>query len=51
MLNKDEILKFLKANKHYFQKKYNINKIGLFGSFARTENTEKSEGTEYRELR
>ncbi|MCD4795076.1 MAG: nucleotidyltransferase domain-containing protein [Bacteroidales bacterium] len=43
MLNKNEILDFLKKNKNTFYLKYNITKIGLFGSFARGEETEKSD--------
>ena len=43
MLNKEEILKDLAKNKALYRKKYNITKIGLFGSFAKNEQTEKSD--------
>jgi len=34
---------FLKENKDYFLKRFNIVKIGIFGSFARDEQTDKSD--------
>jgi uncharacterized protein len=43
MLSKTQIIEYLKANKSYFSEKYHIRKIGLFGSFAREEQTEKSD--------
>ncbi|MCD4793953.1 MAG: nucleotidyltransferase domain-containing protein [Bacteroidales bacterium] len=43
MLKKEEILQFLSANKELFRKKYNIIKFGIFGSFARDEQTESSD--------
>jgi len=43
MHNKNEILAFLKNNKSTLKKEYNLSKIGLFGSFARDEQTEKSD--------
>ena len=39
MLTRDEILVFLKLNKHVFESQYHCAKIGLFGSFARNEQT------------
>ncbi len=42
-ITKKEILEFLLKNKEIFKKKYNITKLGLFGSFARGEQTEKSD--------
>lgn len=43
MINKQFILTFLKNNKQHLQDKYQVNKIGLFGSFARDEETNKSD--------
>ncbi len=43
MLTKEEILQFLLANKKMFGEKYNITKLGIFGSFARDEQTENSD--------
>ena len=43
MLSKEEILEYLSENKELFKNKYNIIKLGLFGSFARGEQTEKSD--------
>ena len=43
MLTKNEILSYLPSNKGYFKSKFNIVKIGIFGSFARGEETEKSD--------
>ncbi|MFH2143738.1 MAG: nucleotidyltransferase family protein [Bacteroidota bacterium] len=43
MISKPDILNFLKANKTFFQTKYNVIKIGIFGSYAREEQTEKSD--------
>ena len=43
MVNKQFILKFLKDNKQKLKDKYKVNKIGLFGSFARNEETDKSD--------
>jgi len=42
-MKKDEILIFLKDNKEYIQKKYEVDKIALFGSFARDEATKNSD--------
>jgi predicted nucleotidyltransferase len=43
MVNKEYILKFLKQNKHKIQNDYKVNKIALFGSYARDEATENSD--------
>ena len=39
MNTKNEIINFLQQNKKYIQEKFHITKIGLFGSFARDEQT------------
>ena len=41
--NKDEILQILKRHKEELYKKYGVEEIGLFGSFARGEETDKSD--------
>ena len=43
MKTKDQILTFLSQNKKLFRDKFHIVKIGLFGSFARSEQTIKSD--------
>jgi len=43
MITKNDILKFLRSNKKFFKQKYNINKIGIFGSIARDEQNENSD--------
>jgi len=43
MLTQEEILHFLRDNKELFAEKYSLEKIGLFGSFARNEQTEDSD--------
>jgi len=43
MLDTRIIIEYLKSNKLEFYNKYNIVKIGIFGSFARNEQTEKSD--------
>jgi predicted nucleotidyltransferase len=43
MLTSKEILIFLKENKEYFREHFYCSKIGLFGSFSRNEQTEKSD--------
>ncbi len=42
-MTKKEIINYLKKNKEEFEKKYNIEKIALFGSFARNEASEDSD--------
>jgi len=43
MIRREEILAYLKENKKIFHDLYGIRKIGLFGSFARDEQTENSD--------
>ncbi len=38
-----EYLEFLKANREFLKKQFHIVKIGLFGSFARSEQTAQSD--------
>ena len=40
MLKREVILIFLKNNKELFFQKYNLIKLGIFGSFSRNEQTE-----------
>jgi len=41
--NQQEIIDYLKRHKKEFEKKYNISKMALFGSYARGENREDSD--------
>ncbi|MCF6365661.1 MAG: nucleotidyltransferase domain-containing protein [Bacteroidales bacterium] len=43
MLTKEEILYFFSLNKEMFKEKYNVIKLGIFGSFARDEQNETSD--------
>jgi predicted nucleotidyltransferase len=43
MIGKEEILAFLKEHKHELFSTHQLVKLGLFGSFARNEHTEKSD--------
>jgi uncharacterized protein len=43
MIDRDEILQFLRLNKELFRKNYNVVKIGLFGSYSRDEHTDESD--------
>jgi predicted nucleotidyltransferase len=43
MLTKEIIIEYLRANKSLFLDRYNIIKIGIFGSFSRNEQTENSD--------
>jgi predicted nucleotidyltransferase len=43
MKTRDQILEFLTQNKKLFRDKYHIDKIGLFGSYARGEQNNKSD--------
>lgn len=43
MLTKEKIIDYLENNKDYFLHELNISKIGVFGSFARNEQTSKSD--------
>ena len=38
-MTKQEVLNYLSSHKEKFQKEFGINKIGLFGSFARDQAT------------
>jgi uncharacterized protein len=42
-VQKEDILKFLASHKEEFKDRYTITKLGLFGSHARDEATEKSD--------
>jgi len=42
-MKKEQIIAFLKTNKHYLRSKYHISKLGLIGSFARDEEYEGSD--------
>ena len=42
-MQKEEIMHFLRQNKQMLQRQYHIERIGLFGSFARDEAHEKSD--------
>ncbi|MCX6277922.1 MAG: nucleotidyltransferase domain-containing protein [Bacteroidetes bacterium] len=43
MLTRNEILSYLRDNKTIFRDKFGILKIGIFGSYAREEQTEQSD--------
>ena len=43
MNTKQEILDFLYENRHYITSHYHLTKLGLFGSFARDEQTKNSD--------
>lgn len=43
MNTRDEILNFLRHNHELLAQKYHVTKIGLFGSFARNEQTAQSD--------
>ena len=43
ILDKKYILSFLRSNKKLMNKKYNVKKIGLFGSYARDEAKKRSD--------
>lgn len=43
MLTQNDIINFLRGNKDFFRSEFQITEIGLFGSFARNEQTEKSD--------
>jgi len=43
MTDTTQILNYLTINKDRFQRKYHLKRIGVFGSFARGEQTEKSD--------
>ncbi|SLM27876.1 conserved hypothetical protein [Desulfamplus magnetovallimortis] len=43
MLRQNDIIEFLQNNRHDIALKFNLSKIGLFGSFARNEQNEESD--------
>ena len=43
MTKKEDILKFIQENQNYLKEHFYIKKIGIFGSFARDEQTEDSD--------
>ncbi len=43
MLKKEKILKFIKLNRETLEEQFFVEKIALFGSYARNEQTEKSD--------
>lgn len=43
MLNKNDILHFLRTNKSYLHNQFFVEQIGIFGSFARDEANDKSD--------
>lgn len=42
-MNKDEILRYLKEHKQELREHFGVIKIGLFGSYAKNENTQSSD--------
>lgn len=42
-INKEIIISYIYSKKKYFEDKYGLEKIGLFGSYARNENNENSD--------
>jgi predicted nucleotidyltransferase len=43
MVNQTQILRYLSENKKNIQKKYHLKKMGIFGSYARNEQTPESD--------
>ncbi|MCD4705769.1 nucleotidyltransferase family protein [bacterium] len=43
MISRTDIVNYLRTNKTFFQAKYNVTKIGIFGSYARDDQTELSD--------
>ena len=43
ILNKEDILDFLRKNREYIKQNFEVTSISLFGSFARGEQTEESD--------
>jgi predicted nucleotidyltransferase len=43
MINQDQILNYLSSNKQDISQKYNLTKLGIFGSYARNEQTLESD--------
>ena len=42
-MNKEEVLSILVDNKNYIEKKFDVDKIGLFGSYAKNKQTGESD--------
>ena len=43
MMNKSQILQYLTTNKQVISRKYQLKKLGIFGSYARSEQTSESD--------
>ena len=43
IINKNQIIDFLRINKDFLEKKFGVTKIALFGSYVRGEETETSD--------
>lgn len=43
MQSQEEILRFLSDNKEFFKRRFNVVRIGLFGSYSRGDQTELSD--------
>ena len=43
MMNKSQILQYLSTNKQVISRKYQLKKLGIFGSYARSEQTPESD--------
>ena len=42
-MNKNDIINYLTENKEYLKQKFNIKSLGLYGSYARDEQTDNSD--------
>ena len=42
-MQRQEVINFLRSNKRLLKDKYKVSKIGIFGSYAREENTNESD--------
>jgi predicted nucleotidyltransferase len=43
MVNQNQILHYLSENKQHISRKYHLKKLGIFGSYARNEQTSESD--------
>ena len=43
MINQSQILQYLSVNRHNISRKYHLKKLGIFGSYARNEQTPESD--------
>ena len=43
MVNQSQVLRYLSENKQNIRQKYHLKKMGIFGSFARNEQTQESD--------